>query len=74
VPLCRGNYRQLHQVGNEVAWWNEVEIDALEIAKTLWTESRAKKNPARGLRGVPDAVDQNKSVSSGKAAPIKDQV
>jgi hypothetical protein len=21
VPLCRGHHRQLHQAGNEVAWW-----------------------------------------------------
>ena len=21
VPLCRGHHRQLHQVGDEVAWW-----------------------------------------------------
>ena len=23
VPLCRGHHRQLHQVGNEVTWWEE---------------------------------------------------
>ena len=22
VPLCRGHHRQLHQAGNEVAWWD----------------------------------------------------
>ena len=21
VPLCRGHHRQVHQTGNEVAWW-----------------------------------------------------
>ena len=24
VPLCRGHHRQLHQAGNEVAWWGEI--------------------------------------------------
>ena len=24
VPLCRGHHRQLHQTGNEVAWWEEL--------------------------------------------------
>jgi hypothetical protein len=47
VPLCRGHHRQLHQAGNEVAWWEELHINALEIAKGLWEESRMK-----GIRAV----------------------
>src|SRR6185369_13144502 len=39
VPLCRGHHRQLHQAGNEVAWWGKLKIDALEIAKGLWEKS-----------------------------------
>jgi hypothetical protein len=45
VPLCRGHHRQLHQAGNEVGWWKSLNINALEIAKGLWEESRAKINP-----------------------------
>jgi hypothetical protein len=45
VPLCRGHHRQLHQAGNEVAWWQDLKINALEIAKGLWEESRTKANP-----------------------------
>ena len=41
VPLCRGHHRQLHQAGNEVAWWQDLNINALEIAKGLWEESHA---------------------------------
>ena len=29
VPLCRGHHRQLHQAGNEIAWWEGLKIDAL---------------------------------------------
>ena len=29
VPLCRGHHRQLHQAGNEVAWWENLKINAL---------------------------------------------
>ena len=36
VPLCRGHHRQLHQAGNEVIWWEDLDINALEIAKGLW--------------------------------------
>ncbi|MGB7620017.1 MAG: Rad52/Rad22 family DNA repair protein [Pseudolabrys sp.] len=25
VPLCRGHHRQLHQAGNEVAWWETLK-------------------------------------------------
>jgi hypothetical protein len=45
VPLCRGHHRQLHQAENEVGWWKNLNINALEIAKGLWEESRAKTNP-----------------------------
>jgi hypothetical protein len=40
VPLCRGHHRQLHQAGDEAVWWDKLEINALEIAKGLWEESR----------------------------------
>src|SRR5262249_52646132 len=29
VPMCRGHHRQLHPVGNDVAWWQTLKIDAL---------------------------------------------
>jgi hypothetical protein len=41
VPLCRVHHRQLHQAGNEVAWWEDSHIDALEIARGLWQQSRS---------------------------------
>ena len=40
VPLCRGHHRQLHQTGNEAAWWEDLQINALEIARGLWDQSR----------------------------------
>ena len=46
VPLCHGHHRQLHQAGNEVAWWEDCKINALEIAKGLWEESHGRKNAA----------------------------
>jgi Rad52/22 family double-strand break repair protein len=49
VPLCRGHHRQLHQAGNEVAWWENLKINALEIAKGLWEESHKVQVPARSL-------------------------
>ena len=43
VPLCRGHHRQLHQAGNEVAWWTNQKINALEIARALWEQTRFLK-------------------------------
>jgi hypothetical protein len=39
VPLCRGHHRQLHQVGDEAAWWKTLKINALETAKNLWEQT-----------------------------------
>ena len=39
VPLCRGHHRQLHQAGNEEAWWENLRINALESARGLWVQT-----------------------------------
>src|SRR5262249_4003473 len=39
VPLCRGHHRQLHQTGNEEAWWKGANIDVLKIAQDLWEQT-----------------------------------
>jgi hypothetical protein len=44
VPLCRIHHRQVHQTGKEAEWWNDLDIDAVEIAKGLWEQSMAKRN------------------------------
>jgi DNA recombination protein Rad52 len=46
VPLCRGHHRQLHQAGNEEAWWTERNVNALSVAKDLWAQTRPKSAPA----------------------------
>jgi hypothetical protein len=42
VPLCRGHHRQLHQVGNEQAWWSERKLEPLKAARALWEETHPK--------------------------------
>jgi hypothetical protein len=42
VPLCRGHHQQLHQAGNEVAWWASFNVKPLEVAKELWDQTHAK--------------------------------
>ena len=41
VPLCRGHHRQLHQTGDERAWWESQRVNALEIARGLWEKTHA---------------------------------
>lgn len=55
VPLCRMHHRQLHECSDEAAWWSDLEVDALEIAKGLWEESRAKR--AALVRSLPGSID-----------------
>ena len=43
VPLCRVHHRQLHQAGNEATWWGDLKVDALEIAKGFWEQSRSRR-------------------------------
>jgi len=42
VPLCREHHRQLHHHGNEVAWWANVQIAPLAVAKSLWDETSGR--------------------------------
>ncbi len=48
VPLCRTHHRELHDNGNEAAWWHDMGIDPIAIAGELWNES----HPVR-INGVP---------------------
>ena len=48
VPLCRAHHGEFHQEGNEAAWWHDMGIDPLEVAKRLWEESNEE-----GQRGGP---------------------
>jgi hypothetical protein len=36
VPLCRAHHQELHLRGNEAAWWANMNIAPLQIAKQLW--------------------------------------
>ena len=42
VPLCRGHHRQLHQAGNELAWWKGLKIEPLAVAEELWEQTHPK--------------------------------
>ena len=49
VPLCRGHHRQVHQAGNEVAWWETLKINPIKIAKQLWEQTTLPSSSIRSL-------------------------
>jgi hypothetical protein len=36
VPLCRDHHQDLHHHGNEFAWWGNMQVAPIEVAKKLW--------------------------------------
>jgi hypothetical protein len=36
VPLCRGHHRAVHRSRDELAWWRQVGIDPIKVARRLW--------------------------------------
>jgi hypothetical protein len=57
----------LHQAGNEVAWWEDLGINSLEIAKGLWEESRTKANPTKTQE-----LRQQAPTDQSQKVPIQD--
>ena len=49
VPICRLHHRDLHQRGNERAWWENQEINPLPIAASLWHRTHAVDSAAAEL-------------------------
>jgi hypothetical protein len=46
VPLCREHHHELHRHGNEMAWWANMQIDALKEAKELWAATLLQADPS----------------------------
>jgi hypothetical protein len=52
VPLCRTHHREVHRLSDEVAWWKQSGIDALEAARRLWRETHAVLHETNEPRDV----------------------
>jgi hypothetical protein len=52
VPLCRKHHRDLHDSGNEAAWWHDMGIEPLEIARQLWDESSPNRTEPSGDKPI----------------------
>jgi hypothetical protein len=45
VPLCRDHHQELHRHGNERAWWANLQITPLEVARELWAATLLRSEP-----------------------------
>jgi len=70
VPLCRGHHRELHRAGNEASWWTTTGVDAIGIARKLWTET----HPVRTSLGATDADAANPGAAVTTAKTISKRV
>jgi hypothetical protein len=58
VPLCRTHHRAAHRAGDERAWWVQVGIDPVEVARELWRKARLSDGTVQpNLRTALSAVD-----------------
>jgi len=55
LPLCRLHHRELHQRGDELTWWQQLNVEPLGIAQQLWQRTRPM------TAGAPTAKPQNLS-------------
>ena len=72
VPLCRLHHRELHRIGNEGSWWEQLNIDPLPIAVRFWQQTKGvhtdadhKPMPERSADASPHRVDASGAPSGG---------
>jgi ERF superfamily protein len=53
VPLCRGHHRAVHRSRDERAWWRQVGIDPIKVARRLWEETRGMRPRRRAVLPPP---------------------
>jgi hypothetical protein len=46
VPLCREHHQALHRHGNERAWWADVNVMPLDVARSLWDVTTSRQGNA----------------------------
>jgi hypothetical protein len=73
VPLCRGHHREVHQFGDEAAWWRKIGVDPTVAARALWLEthplSTGSENLSADVEDAPasDPTDKVKGKSGRHA-------
>jgi hypothetical protein len=56
--LCRIHHRAAHRAGDERAWWEQVGIDPVKVARELWRKARLSDGTLESsLRRAPPGLD-----------------
>jgi ERF superfamily len=55
VPLCRTHHREVHNCGDEAAWWQKAGISAAAMARTLWLETHVVPQPRSSMLPQPSS-------------------
>jgi hypothetical protein len=60
VPLCRLHHRELHRRGDELGWWQHLNVDPLDTAQRLWrvTHRALEAQSSVALLASPDHTRQ----------------
>jgi len=70
VPLCAIHHGSIHTTGKEREWWQERNIDPLEIANALWQQSRkGTRSPAGAAASRDNAPDEREPARANRASP-----
>jgi hypothetical protein len=69
VPLCRSHHRDLHRHGAELAWWQNVNIYPLPIARRLWQHTRAAVGTESGSGAV---ITAGQDAIAARSDPARD--
>ena len=71
VPLCRDHHRELHNNGNERAWWHDMGVDPLPVAHRLWEESRTRDGAEEDGGKDAGATEQTKAAPMSSVAALE---
>ncbi len=64
VPMCRDHHAELHRQGNEMAWWANVGISPMELAKDFWLASPIHVSSSPRSRDEASGTGENPMVQS----------
>ncbi len=71
VPLCNLHHRELHDQGNERAWWIERKINPLPVACELWTRSHGWSVPSGSAQLLSETIELRKESASPPLDPLE---
>ena len=58
TPLCRIHHREVHRAGDERAWWKQIGIDPVRVARKIWRKARPSDGTLQPvLRTAPAGLD-----------------